>query len=407
MLLYWIWFAELKNITLLHKHRLLEQFSNPQELYDTADVVLQRHGLSQSVRNALQEKDLHEAERILHRCTQTGIKVLPVTDVAYPSKLRNTPDAPVLLYYKGVLPDWDARPFIGIVGTRKASDYGLQVAYQMGSQIASCGGQIVSGGASGGDAAAMQGAMDAGYPVVGVLGFGVDVVYPDSNRKLFTAVVNNGGCLVSEYPPGTRALRWHFPARNRIISGLSNGVLVVEAPKISGSLITARRALEQGRDVFAVPGNINTAICEGSNLLLQEGATPALCGWDVLCTYEFLYPGKLKKQRDIPRPVEEQPSEKMEKNPRIRSENSKNEETARKKPVDKQLISSYSVVENKELVLSEDEQTVLAQLTRQPQEPADLIARVTLPAGKVLSALTMLTVKGIVQKHPGGRVSLK
>ena len=406
MLLYWIWLSELKNVSLLQKHRLLEKFGSPEELYHTDRAVLQNLDISQSVQQALQEKDLRPAERILRACADLEIGLLPLTDVAYATKLRNTTDAPLLLYYKGILPDWESRPFVGIVGTRKATAYGLQTARQMGRQIASSGGVVVSGCAAGGDAAAMWGALEANAPVVGILGGGVDVVYPAQNRKLFQAILSQGGCLFSEYPPGSEPLPWHFPERNRIISGLSNGILVVEAPKKSGTLITARHALEQGRDVFVVPGNINTASCEGSNLLLQEGAMAVLSGWDVLCTYEYLYPGKLTprlKTHDFNRG---QMNTNVAQNPVTPAPDMEKREKTRKKLVDKQPISSYSVLENKEIVLTEIEQTVLAQLTTEPQEPAELIAKLSLPAGKVLSALTMLTVKGIVRKHPGGRISI-
>ena len=393
MLLYWIWLAELKAVSLMQKHRLLEQFGDPETLYHTAK-------LSQ------EQKDLSDARKILQKCTDKGIGILPVTDHSYSRRLANTPDAPVVLYYKGMLPDWDSVPTIGIVGTRKASAYGLQVARQMGSQIAACGGYVVSGAASGADAAAMQGALDAGCPVMGVLGCGVDVVYPKSNRRLFAAVLERG-CLISEYPPGAEPLAWHFPERNRIISGVSNGVLVVEAPERSGALITARCALEQGRDVFVVPGNINTVSCQGSNLLLQDGAIPVFSGWDVVSPYEFLYPGKIKKYQPKTLYAGEAPAAKVAQTVATPADSLKKAENPRKKSIDNQTNSTYSVLENAYPALSAEEQAVLSCLTNQPQEPAELIAKLTMPAGKVLSALTMLTVKGLVCKHPGGRVSLK
>jgi len=396
MLLYWVWLAELKDITLLQKHRLLEHFGDPEELYHNANA--EKFGIK--------DKDLRAAEAILTCCAKKNIGILPVADAAYPGRLRNTPDAPILLYYKGILPDWDSVPFIGIVGTRKASAYGLQVAHQMGSQIASSGGIVVSGGASGADTAAMQGALDAGFPVVGVLGCGVDVIYPRHNRRLFEAVVENG-CLISEYGPGEEGLPWHFPARNRIISGVSNGVLVVEAPEKSGALITAHRALEQGRDVFVVPGNINTAVCEGSNTLLQEGATPVFSGWDVLEGYEFLYPGKLQKRPQKPLYTCEREAAKVAQNPIVPGKTTEKMESARKKSIDNRGNSTYIELENNRSALSQEEQAVLAQLTRHPQETAELIAKLDMPSGKVLSALTMLTVKGFVCKHPGGRFSIK
>ena len=392
MLLYWIWFSEL-DLTLAEKHRLLSWFGDPEELFHNADTDIK-------------DKDLRTAEEILRSCNRKGIKLLPIADASYPSRLRNTPDAPVLLYYKGILPDWDSAPFIGVVGTRKASVYGLQVAHQMGSQIAACGGCVVSGGASGIDTAAMQGALEAGCSVVGVLGCGVDVIYPRHNRKLFETVIQKG-CLISEYPPETKGLPWHFPARNRIISGVSNGTLIVEAPQKSGALITARHALEQGRDVFVVPGNINTVTCEGSNTLLQEGAIPVFSGWDVVSNYEFLYPGKLQKHRKTSLYTAESAPAKVAQTAQIPTEKPLGEETRRKKDIDNRENSTYSVLENRNPALSADEQTVLAQLTREPKETAELIAKLNVPSGKVLSVLTMLTIKGLVIKHPGGRFSLK
>ena len=388
MLLYWIWLSEL-NISLSEKHRLLTRYSDPETVYYAPDT-------------AIENKELDHPKEILSNCNAKGIQLLPIDDPAYPGRLRNTPDAPILLYYKGVLPDWDSVPFIGVVGTRKASGYGLQVARQMGEQIADCGGYVVSGGASGIDTAAMQGALDAGYPVIGVLGCGVDVVYPWSNRKLFAAV-EKCGCLISEYPPGAKGLPWHFPARNRIISGVSNGTLIVEAPEKSGALITARWALEQGRDVFVVPGNINTVSCEGSNALLQEGAIPVFSGWDVVSAYEFLYPGKVSKQIKKPPYRGENTPAKVAQPVQIPA----NGEVGRKKFIDNEENSTYSVLENKNPALNAEEQAVLAQLTREPTEGSELIAKLNMPSGKVMSVLTMLTVKGLVNKYPGGRFSLK
>ena len=406
MLLHWIWFAEMKDISLLHKHRLLERFGDPEELYRMSEEALLQAGLPEKEQIALADKELWKAEQIAERCAKRDIGVLPVLDSAYPKRLRNSPDAPIVLYYKGVLPDWEARPFIGVVGTRKASAYGLQVAHQLGSQIASCGGFVVSGGAAGGDTAAMQGAMAAGYPVVGVLGCGVDVVYPYSNRKLFEAIVKEG-CLISEYPPGTEARSWHFPARNRIISGVSNGVLVVEAPQKSGALITARFALEQGRDVFVVPGNINSTTCEGSNALLKEGAAPVLTGWDVVSGYEFLYPGKLQKNLTVALYSQEETPAKVAQSP-VYLENSPNKTAESGKiPIDNSDKSPYIELVKNRPTLNEEEQAVLACLKESPQEASFLMDALDMPSGKVLSILTMLTVKGYAQKHPGGSFSLK
>ncbi len=406
MPLYWIWFAELADLSLLQKHRLLEHFHDPEEVYHASPEALQALHLTDKQLRSLQQKDLAPAAQIVSDCHRKGIGVLPFCDVAYPKRLANTADAPLVLYYNGILPDWDERPFVGIVGTRKASGYGLQVAHQMGGQIAAGGGMIVSGGAFGADTAAMQGALEAGKPCIGVLGCGVDVMYPPSNRRLFARVVEDG-CLLSEYPPGTRPKPWHFPQRNRIISGISDGVLVAEAPEKSGALITARLALEQGRDVFTVPGNINTASCAGSNQLLQEGALAVFSGWDVLKEYAPCYPETVKMPAKPPVIPERNTDLKVAESTAVPERIQNNPENSQKKPIDNQRNSTYSVLNNKQPALTDEEQAVLALLTRHPQEPADIIARTELPSGRVLSLLTVLTVKGLVLKHPGGRVSLK
>ena len=402
MLLHWIWFAELDGISLLQKRRLLEQFCDPEELFGATAAALSKWGLPEKTQQALLNKDLQSANKILRDCNKKNIGILPLADAAYPGRLHNTADAPVVLYYKGVLTNWDELLVIGIVGTRKATAYGLQTAYQLSEQIALCGGLVVSGGAAGVDTEAMKGALDAGFPTVGVLGCGVDITYPVSNRKFFADVMENG-CLISEYAPGTRPEPWHFPARNRIISGLSNGVLVVEAPEKSGALITARLALEQGRDVFAVPGNINTPSHVGSNALLQEGAIPVLSGWDVVREYETLYPDRVHKS-DAKRPEQVL---KVAQTP-ITPESKPTEILPQQKnSVDNGEKSTYIELGKNGPALNETEQAVLALLTRQPQDSADLIAKLDMPSGKVLSAITMLTVKGLAYKHPGGRISLK
>ena len=242
--------------------------------------------------------------------------------------------------------------------------------------------------------------------MVGVLGCGVDVVYPRSNQKLFAATQENG-CLLSEYAPGTEPLPWNFPARNRIISGISSGVLVVEAPVKSGALITARYAMEQGRDVFVVPGNIDNPFCAGSNLLLQEGATPVFSGWDTLEGYEFLYPGKLKRHKPEPLYTQQETDARVAQTLSAPAQKSNKTEIPGKNPIDNGAVSAYSVIKNEQIALNEEEQAIMALLTSVPQEPADLMAKLAMPSGKVLSVLTMLAVKGLVQKHPGGRVSLK
>jgi DNA processing protein len=203
-----------------------------------------------------------------------GISALTLADEGYPGMLRNVPDPPPALYLDGAIPD---APSVALVGSRKASATGIETAGKLGCALAERGVCVVSGLALGVDAAAHQGAVDAAGRTVGVLGCGIDVVYPRSNRALFDSVRRHGA-LVSEYFLGEAPLAWRFPARNRIIAGLATSVVVVEAPEHSGSLITARHGLEAGRDVWAVPGPPGVRECRGSNGLLADGAGVL---WDI------------------------------------------------------------------------------------------------------------------------------
>jgi DNA processing protein len=203
-----------------------------------------------------------------------GISVLTLADDSYPGMLRNIPDPPPALYVDGAVPDVAS---VALVGSRKASATGIETARMLGSVLAERGVCVVSGLALGVDSAAHEGAVDAGGRTVGVLGCGIDVVYPRTNRALFDSVRRHGA-LVSEYYLGEAPLAWRFPARNRIIAGLVSTVVVVEAPEHSGALITARHGLDAGRDVWAVPGPPGVRECRGSNGLLADGAGVL---WDI------------------------------------------------------------------------------------------------------------------------------
>jgi len=382
MLVHWIWLSVRSGLSDRDKISLLEHFRDPEDIYYAgAKQWAEVEGISEEGLESLADKNLLPSEEILAKCMEKGIHICTYHDAAYPGRLKNISDPPPVLYYKGRLPDFDGNPVIAVVGTRHASAYGLGVAKRMGYQIARCGGIVVSGLAYGIDGVSMSGCLTAGGCAVGVLGCGADVVYPVSNRGLFADTEKNG-CLLSEFPPGTPPYKWNFPKRNRIISGLSCGVLVVEAPMKSGALITARQAMEQGRDVFVVPGNINTASCAGSNALLREGAAAALCGWDVLSEYESVYPDKIHQTEAG---AQKEPD---------------------KKSVDKEPAPSYSDLETN-ADLPGDEAVVLSHLKGGEQNIDELIAEAGLSAAAVLAALTMLEVKGYVQTLPGRRVIKK
>ena len=395
MLLYWMWYALLPQLSLRQKLALLEHFSDPEDIhtrdrYDDIEVV------TPEIAAALGNKELSHARKVISQCAEKQISILTFQDASYPSRLRNIPDPPLVLYYKGVLPDLAGKPVIGVVGTRKATTYGVTTARGMSRQIAACGGLVVSGGARGVDTAALEGALDAGGQVAAVLGCGVDVVYPKANKELFDRIAKNG-CLISEYLPDAEPMHWQFPARNRIISGLSNGVLVVEAPEKSGALITARRAFEQGRDVFVVPGNIGVETCAGSNALLQDCASAALSGWDVLKDYAPRYPGVVEKRE--PEPTELPPSLLMVAQP--------TDAPRDKKDIDNPERKAYSDHEIDLSAFDEQERLILSCLDGSPRATDDVIARVGLPSAAVLSILTKLALNGVVINHPGRKVSVR
>lgn len=409
MLSHWIWLAERREVKCRTKWELLQHFSDAEDIYLADSEALEAAGLSEQVRTALLDKDLTDAERILEDCRKDRIQVVTIRDAAYPRRLKNIFDPPVVLYYKGTLPEIDSLPAIGIVGTRHPSAYGTQVAKRMGFEIASCGGLVVSGMAGGVDAAAMNSALLAGQPVVGVLGCGPEQIYPKSNRELFGKTERNG-CILSEYAPGTMPAKWTFPRRNRIISGLSCGIVVVEAPEKSGSLITARHANEQGRDVFVVPGNVDAAGFVGSNRLLRSGAIAVSRGWDVISEYEHLFPGKISKAEDAemqmpaePEKALAQPAEKPEK---VSKPERRGKET-QKINIDNKTAEPYIDVNDFLKGLTEDEKSVV-QAIRQPEELVDAVMeRLDMFPGKVLALLTILELKGKVVRLPGRRVSLR
>jgi len=418
MLVHWIWFAHRPGLTDRMKRNLLQYFQDPEEIY-FADSGAFDHieGLTPESRESLRDKALTAPEETLRICQREKIHLLTYRDAAYPVRLKNIADPPVLLYYKGTLPELDGNPVIGVVGTRKASAYGLTTAKRMGYQIGRCGGIVVSGMAYGIDGLAMSGALTAGASVVGVLGCGADIVYPPSNKTLFQDT-ESYGCILSEFAPGTPPIHYNFPKRNRIIAGLSCGVLVVEAPEKSGALITARQALDQGRDVFVVPGNIDVPTFAGSNQLLRDGAIPVFSGWDVVSEYASLYPDKIRKDNtparqsvypdEIRRAAQEEKIQaKVAQKVTIPKKKQVSGENCHKKSIDKATSSPYIDVNDKLPELSADESAIVESLRSGERLVDDVIAETGMTTGKLLATLTMLELKGVISRLPGKRISLK
>jgi len=283
--LYWIWLVQKCGIFNNDINALLEQFENAEEIYKETDFLNVINVKPSTIRR-LKDKDLKEAENILKETHNLGAEVIVYDDIRYPDMLRNIPNPPYVLYMKGEIMNWDRLLGIGIVGTRRSTEYGIKATKMIAGDLAECGVTIISGMARGIDSVAQESALLVGNKTIAVLGNGLDVVYPSENKKLMDKIAENG-TLISEYPPKTEPNGRNFPWRNRIISGLSRGILVSEAPKKSGALITAEYALEQGKDIFAVPGSIFKAESEGANKLLASGAKAVTSAKDILDEYVF------------------------------------------------------------------------------------------------------------------------
>lgn len=252
-------------------NRLLQRFGSPQAIFRASRTELEAAGASGSAAQSVASGCAFEdAAAQQEKMREAGAAAIPIEDPRYPSLLREIFDPPVILFARGRIELLGSIMF-GVVGTRRPTPYGLAASERLSADLARAGLTIVSGMARGADSAAHRGVLAAGGCTVAVLGCGVDVVYPSENRKL-AAELAIQGLIVSEFPMGAVAFPQNFPIRNRIISGMSTGVLVVEGAQYSGSSITAKLAMDQGREVFAVPGNITSKMSWGPNLLIKQGA---------------------------------------------------------------------------------------------------------------------------------------
>ncbi len=271
---YWLWLQKALGEG-AYFSRIVDEFGSAKALYN-ANILEWRMSPNLTARqiDRLGETDINSVDEIIYTCQSNNWQIIDYDDNRYPKRLKEIINPPAVLYVDGNLPDIDNLAVIGVVGTRKASDYAIKVTHIMSRGATDAGLLIVSGGALGVDTAAHKGALMAGGKTVAVLGCGLGTNYLNENKSLRDTIKHNGA-LVTEYPPFTRASRTTFPMRNRIISGLSVGVLVVEAGVKSGSLITANFALEQGRDVFAIPASVLSLDFAGTNRLIDDGAMVA------------------------------------------------------------------------------------------------------------------------------------
>ena len=297
--LYYIWLSQVCGAGSATPQKLLGVFDSAEKIYSATKDELEElcdFEIDEGIFQRLCNKDTGDCEKILEFCAKNNVSVLNCDSKFYPRRLRSIRAFPVIFYYKGRLPDIDDNLCIAMVGTRKMTEYGKRAAYELSRELAACGAVIVSGMAEGIDSASHKGCLIEEGFTIAVFGCGIDRVYPYENKALMEKIIEKG-LVLTEYPPGTEPKGFHFPVRNRIISGLSQAVLVVEADHKSGSLITAKTALFQGRELYAVPGNINSRNSIGTNSLLKNQAGLVTEAYDILSEYEHIYSHRINIEK--------------------------------------------------------------------------------------------------------------
>ncbi len=431
-LIFWIWLAEALGAGSTGFRRVIGLYESSYDLFHAEESEIERiPGLSERARIALCNKNLQPASDIIDRCEKLGITAIHYGDERYPRVLREIDQPPIVLYCKGTLPDWNGRLCIGMVGTRRMSMYGLRSAYRISYELASLGAIVVSGMAAGIDGVCAAATLKAGGSTVAVLGCGVDVIYPRHHEMLYGEIAHHG-LILSEYPPGMCPNSYHFPVRNRIISGLSQATVVVEAGIKSGSLITAKNAILQGRAVFALPANVGSVGAEGTNGLLRDGAKPALDASDIASPYEYIYSATLdiEKMKAVYAAalepdmayltrmgvIEQSASISAQPTPtpapvpprrarREASQPSEIKEAPRTSPKAEAACPPENVPkQTPDAILSSLSPVQLSVLENIPDDRAvatDLLFGIGYPHGEIMAALTMLEIMGLVQKLPG------
>lgn len=388
---YWLWLAAKEELTALVKNQLLDRFGTPGHLYAMSRAELAAStGLTKRQVDALSDKSMERARAIAYDCEALGTSIVTLADAEYPSILRRIPDPPLVLYVKGRLPDLEQTPGIGIVGTRKATPYGLMAAEHFGYGLAKAGCTVVSGMALGADGAAARGALKAGGKTIAVLAGGLNICYPPEHNFLMGDILLSGA-VISENPPGTPHDGFRFPIRNRIISGLSRGVLVVEAPLRSGALITARLALDQGREVFAVPGAINAPGSAGCNRLIRDGEAALVTEPRDIIGELGVFPQQMAEPVwDEPEDAgeEEKPSDLWDKILQKKTE----------EPPAAQTVSAPHPVPAE---LSDEQKQIVQAVADGADTPEGILEVTDLPASRVMTALTMLELDGVLARENG------
>jgi len=373
---YWLALRRVRGVGARVARMLLEKFGEAPRIFALGEEELVAAGVYRpTAKNIVQFAQFEELEKELCELARLGGSLVRWSDDQYPVNLRQIPDPPPLLYLRGSLPAGESE-CVAIVGARAASEAGLHMAHRLAMELALKGIVVISGLARGIDAEAHRGALEGNGRTIAVLGCGIDIIYPHEHRNLAESILAQGGALLSELPMGTAPVPENFPVRNRLIAGLSLGVVVVEAAEKSGSLITARLALEQNRQVFAVPGSPLTGKTRGSNRLLKEGARPVDCVEDVI---EDLAPQLAKvnrHQRSVPgSPAAAAPPQ--------------------------AAAPDYAVGRERQF------QTVIDHLSSSERVHIDSIVESSgMNAQTVLGVLLELELNGVVLQHPGKLFSL-
>jgi DNA processing protein len=366
---YWVALKWVEGVGNVGYKALLTAFGTPQKVFASPlSMIKAVPGIGEQTAHQIKHfSDWEKVEKELDCAKRTGVSIVTSQDSLYPPHLACIYDPPAYLYVKGCMKEDDVN--VAFVGSRAASTHGLFTTERLCRELALQGVTIVSGMARGIDSAAHRGALTGRGRTIAVLGCGLDIVYPPENEKLLSQIVANGA-VISEFPFGTRPNAPNFPARNRIISGISLGVVVVEAGEKSGSLITARIALEQGREVFAVPGSIDVSGSRGTNKLIKQGAK-------LIENIDDILEEILPQARRIPVSVKAEPS----------GDNAVNRREKREPAPDK--------------ALTENEKAIWQSLSQKPVHIDEIIASTGRMAPEVLSGLLNLELKGVIEQKPG------
>lgn len=440
---YWIWLSLKLNNQNSVFQELLELFSNsPYEIYKADEDELSTVScLNEFQKRVLLDKDLDEAISIFNYCKWNKVGIMTYGDSIYPESLKSMKKPPIILYYMGHLPNLNNRVCISVVGTRKMTEYGMRSCYKLAYELASAGVVVVSGMALGIDSVAHAGAIGARGTTIAVLGCGIDVVYPKQHRKLRKYICENGAVLTA-YHPSVPAYKNHFPERNAIISALSDGTLVVEAPRMSGALITAECAVEQSRTVYALPGSIEEPMSEGPNTLIKNGATAITCARDILKYYfenrsRLVDPVKLRQgelssdfeneilneigisatcygigPKETPKSLLKKLNEQLNNNaeqnsdyyaaPKMKRINANKTEKKEENDIITEAREQSTVDESVLAGLTEEQRKIFNELPCDKPTSVDTLAKGGYNIGTLMATLTILEIKGLISSLPGG-----